>query len=322
MSELNLKELLDEQEITQPDTTAAFRRFVEKHGNPAPRPSRKPAVVGFGIAFAIVALLSFAPARSLGQRILSMLRVQKVAIVPIDMEAISTTTDGRQKVLSQLISDQVTVTIKPGDPTVESSPDAASQAAGFAVLTLPGLGEPSRIVVRDESAFHITLDRDRVAAILDAAGRSDIPVPANVDGALIAVHVPKGVDMTYGSCSGASQEGCIHFAQVPVPAISIPPSLDMASLAEAALQLGGMSAAQATAFCQTVDWSSTLVIPVPRNSSSTRTVSVAGVNGTLVQEQGRRGAGYALIWVKNRQIFALTGNGAPDQALAVAESLN
>lgn len=319
----SVEALLGGADAGSADSASAFNRYVAKHGYPErPVPSGRSAFVGVGAVLLLIVLFSFAPARSLGQRILSMLRVQKVAVVPFDMEAVSAAANSRTRPLAQVISDRVVVTIKPGEPQVETSPAAAASAAGFQVKNLDTLGDPNRIVVRDESAFHLQLDRDRILALFEAAGRPDVTVPADVDGAIVAVHIPKGVEMSYGQCSGSNAPGCIHFTQIPVPAISIPPSLNMAGLAEAALQIGGMSAAEANAFCQTVDWSSTLVIPIPRNASSSRTVPVDGVNGTLVETNGRRGADYALIWVKNRQLFALSGLGSPDQALAAAESLH
>jgi hypothetical protein len=85
-----------------------------------------------------------------------------------------------------------------------------------------------------------------------------------------------------------------------------------------------MSAADAHAFCQTVDWSSTLVVPVPLNGSSFRTVPVDGVNGTLVEmaARGKFPGHYTLLWVKNGIVYAIDGAGSADRAIAAVESLN
>ncbi len=318
-------DVLNSEETHPADSMAAYERFVSRYGSPKNRaPIRRPVWMGAAAACALIALLSFAPARSWGQRILSMLRVQKVAVVPVDMEAISSATNGHEKLLAQMISDRVVVTMKPGEPTPVSGAAAASSAAGFEVKTLDGLGTPSRILVRDEAAFHVQLDRDRMLALLEAAGRSDISLPNSVDGSEIAVHIPRVVDIAYGECTAPRSQTCVHFTQVPSPTISLPPSLDIASLAEAALQVTGMTPAEAKSFCQTVDWSSTLVIPIPRNGSTSRTVPVNGVNGTLVETaaSNRHGAEYILVWVQGHRIFSLSGSGDSGQALAVAESLN
>ena len=79
-------------------------------------------------------------------------------------------------------------------------------------------------------------------------------------------------------------DNCTYLVQAPSPTVSVPPDLNMAEIAEAALELAGMSSGDAHAFCQTVDWSSTMVVPIPRNTSSYQTVTVDGVEGTLITE--------------------------------------
>lgn len=329
------------------DSVLAYSHFCEKYEgreyNTWPKRVfggwRRPVWGGLAAACALIAVLSFAPGRTWAQKILSMLRVQKVAVVPVNLSAVTSPDGdhGREKLLAQLISDNVVVTMKPGEPTSATTVQAASEMAGFKVRTLDGLGPQQRISVSDEGAFHMTLDRDRIQAVLDQAGRSDIQIPASVDGSTIAVHIPKLVNVRYGNCavaqvrSGAgpsptesSGQSCIDFVQVPSPIVSVPPALNITALAEAGLQIAGMSAAEAQAFCKTVDWSSTLVIPVPQNGGSYRTIPVDGVNGTLIEVPphdnfiGR----YALIWVKNGMVYSLRGKGLSSRALAAVESLN
>jgi hypothetical protein len=341
-----------ESELTV-DAALAYAHYRETHEL---RPTRntqllrwlkgrqQPLWGALAAAAAFALLLSFAPARTWGQRILAMLRVQKVAVVPIDMSALehSRDTQAAGKLLAQMISDNVVVTLKPGEPQVASSTDAASQMAGFAVKDLAALGSPQKISVEDEAAFHMTLNRDRIQDLIEQAGRFDIQIPASIDGSTFAVHVPKGVRLSYGSCSAdkrvpnekpgaihrgaptAVSEDCISFMQIPSPVLSVPPTLNLSTLAEAGLQIAGMNAADAHAFCQSVDWSSTLVIPVPQNGSSVRSVSVDGVNGTLVETapHGRVLGEYALIWVKGGIVYALNGVGTPDRAVEAASSLN
>ena len=85
----------------------------------------------------------------------------------------------------------------------------------------------------------------------------------------------------------------------------------------------GMSAAEAHAFCGTVDWSSTLVIPIPQNGGSSRTISVDGVNGTLIEMAPRDNfvGRYLLVWVKDGVVYSVGGKGSAGRALAAAASL-
>jgi Putative zinc-finger len=288
---------------------------------------KRPLWSGAAAACALVLLLSFAPGRTWAQKFLAMLRVQKLAVVPVDFSAIPNGSTGSGKLIAQLISDNVVVTMDPGKPLTASSLETARDMAGFNLRTLDALGAPQQIFVSGEGAFHMTLDRDRIQAVLDQAGRSDIQIPASVDGSTVAVHAPKLVRLLYGTCSekdASSVESCIEFAQVPSPTVSVPPSLNIATLAEAGLQVAGMSAAEAHRFCETVDWSSTLVIPIPQNGSSYRTVPVDGVNGTLIEAapHGNFVGRYALIWVKNGIVYSFSGKGHPDKALSVAASLS
>jgi hypothetical protein len=108
--------------------------------------------------------------------------------------------------------------------------------------------------------------------------------------------------------------------QAPSPTVSVPPNLNISQVAEAALELAGMSASEAHSFCQTVDWSSTLVVPVPGNVSSYQTVNVDGVTGTLISLRSDHNR-YSLLWVKNGIIYSLNGHGDPNQALNLAASL-
>ena len=313
----------------------------------SPRPLlrrwNRPVWPALAAVLAVVVLVTFAPARTWAQKILEMLRVQKVAVVPIDMTVVASDPNDRRspdKLLAQMISDNVVVTMKPGEPESVATAETASQKAGFTVRTLSQLGSPQKVLVRGESAFHLNIDRERMQDVLDQAGRSDVRIPDSANGGTVAVHISKVVRLDYGTCEhrsptpdksasakaaeDAAQNSCISFVQAPTPVVSVPPTLNLATLAEAALQLAGMNAAEAHAFCQTVDWSSTLVIPLPRNRSTSRIIPVDGVNGTLIETapRGRFPGEYALVWIKDGMIYSLAGTGAPDRAIAAADSIS
>ena len=304
-------------------------------------PRLRPAWGVLALVCAVAVLLSVAPARTFAERILAMLRVNKITVVSVYPSSTETRTDQRTaKMLSQLISDNVVVTMDAGKPQPQPSAAAASKLAGFDVRTIGGLGAPQKILVNGEAAFQMTLNRDRMQAILQEAGRSDIQLPSSIDGALVAVHIPRTVATGYGNCpermahhGPPSQEpggesnlpeapdNCVFMVQAPSPTVSVPPNLNISQVAEAALELAGMSPSEAHSFCQTVDWSSTLVVPVPGNVSSYQTVNVDGVTGTLISLRSDRNR-YSLLWVKDGIIYSLNGHGDPNQALNLAASLS
>jgi hypothetical protein len=83
-----------------------------------------------------------------------------------------------------------------------------------------------------------------------------------------------------------------------------------------------MSREEAAAFTSTVDWTSTLVVPIPRNAAINEQVVVDGVTGTLIQRSSEEGPQFALLWVKDGIIYAISGLGTnSQQAVEMANSL-
>lgn len=329
----------------QKDPRAAFAAFRAKHEGMessqrlgalsrlfAAHPL--PAWGGAAIAGLIVVMIAFAPARSLGQRVLAMLRVERVAVVPVSLSAMP----GRNSMetVSRLLSDQVMVTLSPGKPQTATTPSQAAQLAGFHVRTLTGQSQPPRIAVEGERAFVMTLNRGRLQQVLSALGRPDLQLPASIDGSTIAVHIPKSVFVEYGNCprhtvhAGPQQApvadatGCTRLGEVPSPVVSVPPGLDINQLAEVALEAAGMTPEEAEAFCQTIDWTSTLVVPIPSGATTSMQVSVDGAEGTLITGHPHNGrpAQYDLLWVKNGIIYSIWGYGNAESALGLAGSLS
>jgi hypothetical protein len=344
----------------EPSPAAAYAQFSAQFGTaPEPKSSwinrlfapRWRPVWGLAAAAVVVAILvGVGPVRLLAQRVLAMLRVQKITVVSIDPTTLMSGSepDSRPyKLINQFFADNVVVTIDPGKPEVVPTVTKAAQLAGYPIRTIGNLGAPQRLEVNGETAFQMTVNRDRVETLLDEVGRSDIRIPESANGALVAVHIPNIVFSMYGDCPVRRRSGetnpqsraeelaerkmermadtkntnCTYLVQAPSPTVSVPPELNMSEIAEAALELAGMSPAEAHSFCQTVDWSSTLVVPIPRNSSSYENVSVDGVEGTLITETLSQGNRYSLLWIKNGVIHSLMGHGSSSDALTLAASL-
>ena len=302
--------------------------------------SRRPVWAGLAAVAVLAVAFSFAPVRVWAGEFLSLFRVQQVAVVPIDITRLSNLNDDQNlsEQIMQLFSQSVNVTDEPGNPVVAADAAQASQLAGFTVRGLAGPGTDPIYTVQDGGAFEVTVDVARAQAILDGAGRSDLQLPASLDGAQIGVVIPTAVTAAYGGCptqdleeyegepavaDWATRRTCVMLAQVPSPTVDAPPDLDVAALAELGLQFTGMSATEAQAFSQTVDWTSTLVVPIPRNAADYEQVSVDGVTGTLVYRTADDGVPprYLLMWVKSGIIYALSGYGDSAEALQLANTI-
>jgi len=281
----------------------------------------------------VIAVLSFAPVGAWAERFLGLFRIKKITVVPMESSRhrMGDTELGRR--MGQLLSDTVVVTKEAGEPQSVAHADEASWLAGFNVRLLNVGLDPSELWVKDDHAFRLTVDRERVQAILNEVGRPDLQLPASVDGATISVNIPKAVFAVYGDCRMVGSEprprrrsgwsDCVLLAQIPTPTVLTPPDLNLARIAEVGLQLIGMSEDEARSFSQTVDCTSTLVLPIPVDVASYQTVEVDGVKGTVITENrsAHRPAGYTGLWVKKGIIYSLTGFGDPAQGVALADSL-
>src|SRR5690242_10924897 len=165
-------------------------------------------VVRFGsAALLILALvLAFPGTRALAGELLNLFRVQHVTVVPVDFTGMEQLNGAVGQNISQLISESVTMQKKPSDPVNVASADEASQLAGFNVRAPQG-ATPSRISVMSGAAFTFTIDRAKAQALLNEAGRSDLVLPQEVDGADVSVNIPSSASLAFGTCSEPSKEG-------------------------------------------------------------------------------------------------------------------
>ena len=114
---------------------------------------------------------------------------------------------------------------------------------------------------------------------------------------------------------------CERLIQMASPTITAPPGVDLQQIGQAYLELMGMEMEDAVRLSQNIDWSTTLVLPLPTGSSEYTEVSVDGVEGTLIRSTGNRLNTDILLWVSNDIVYALTGNGGASTALAIANSI-
>jgi len=292
--------------------------------------------IGTALVLILALVLAFPGTRALAGELLNLFRVQQVTVIPVDftgLEQLSGGASGQQ--LSELISKSVDMTQRPGAPMEVADAKQAGQAAGFTVR-LPQNPSPSQIYVTGAAAYTVTVDQKKAQALLDEAGRSDLVLPESIDGARISVKIPTTVTTAYGACPkpqedferadpdmpGRRYPDCVMLVQLPSPTIDAPADVDVAQLAQIGLEFTGMTPDQAAAFTNSVDWASTLVIPIPKNAATYEQVAVDGVTGTLIQRPADDAPQYALVWVKDGIVYAISSMGTnSQQAIDMANSL-
>jgi hypothetical protein len=166
-------------------------------------------------------------------------------------------------------------------------------------------------------------------------GRDDLTLPEELDQALIQVDIPTLVSATYGGCwdddpennspGGKWDENCMAFLQAPSPVVTSPSNVNPSVLAAIGIQILGVSSEEAEAFSQAADWTTTLVLPIPRGNVDYEEVTVDGVQGHLLRsnEGGNPDypEGYTLLWFKDGIVYAINGNSNVDLAYELVAQL-
>ncbi|HUH62182.1 MAG TPA: zf-HC2 domain-containing protein [Terracidiphilus sp.] len=302
------------------------------------------SLAGAGALAAVVALLfTLAPVRAWAQRFLAIFRVEQFTVLELNPDAMKTRGLDNDaffnQAVSRMISNEVTVTEPPRQPEPVADAGIASKLAGFPVQLLAG-ERPETLLFRSGISAQMKLDRDRMQSILDEAGRNDIRIPESVDRATIAVHIPAGITALYGNCGDMAQrmqgkgeekpgeprnrpdESCISLIELRSPSVTAPRQVDPAEVAQVALQFFGMNASEAASFTQTVDWSTTLVLPVMEGATSYEKIPVNGNDGVLLRpKNGREKSRYSLLWVDRGVVYDLNGTGDDTAARNLAAQL-
>jgi hypothetical protein len=301
----------------------------------------RPILVGVAAVVVAVVALSLPAGRGLVGRFFKSLRMQKVQAVNVDLSSFTdpNANPALHQMVAQMISDKVVVSVNEQDQSA-SDAAAAVRLAGFPIQLLSSRKDSPKLVVSGEHAINLTVDRARLQAIFNEAGHAELTVPASLDGAAVAVQIPRAVTAQYGTCptpttatnaiasnvtgppaASTQYSDCVRLRQGPSPMVNVPPGLDIQHLAEIGLEVAGMNPTESHDFLQTVDWKSTLSMTVPRFLRSYQAVKVNGTQGTLLTLAGRRGPGYTLIWAKNGMVYSLVGFGDSSEAVNLASSL-
>jgi hypothetical protein len=239
-------------------------------------------------------------------------------VIPVDPSKTS-----QLESLAQLLDSgqfgEPTVVREPGEGTAVTDASEASAAAGFKVRVpemLPAGAAKTEFLVAEGPAIHYEMDRAMMQAFVDAAGLKKVRLP-DVEKVSIDVDVPMMVSQQYASGSGR-----LTVVQLPSPEVNIPDGLDPVALGQVAFEFLGMPAADAVRLARTIDWTSTVVIPLPTDVAKYREVTVDGVSGLLLESEKTRRPTQAVLWQRDGIVHAVTAEGLDVKwALAAADSL-
>jgi hypothetical protein len=286
-----------------------------------------PAIWAGAAAALVAALFLFPSVRASAQSFLDLFRVRNFAAVTVDAARLEQLRGMELDIKSILGTPQVTR--DPGPLQVFRDASSASAKAGYPLrlpTDVPWAMTPDTIRVHGETEENVRVDTARLRSLMTSLAIDDLTVPPALDGADVAIHVAPIAGATY-----RHDAYVVVFLQAPSPEITLPSGVDMAALGEIGLRIAGLPKDDARRFARSVDWHSTMLVPVPANASSFREVDVRGHKGLLVTTgqdaaRGARGrfhhAGSQLMWADGDRVYALlTPNVSDIDLLRMANSV-
>jgi hypothetical protein len=282
---------------------------------------RRRVLVGASALAVLLVLFSFAPVRRAAADFLGIFRVRKFAVIPIDPSQAQRLEDLMDQ-YGETVFGEPTILREEGEPVTVEDASSASALAGFNVRTPGELPEGSalqEIAVQSGPALRFDIQMAMVRVLAEAAGLQDVALP-DVETATIEIDVPQLVTQEFRSPFGS-----FTIFQMPSPQASIPDGIDPVMFAELGLQLLGMSAEDAQGIARSVDWTSTVVIPMPTDVGESSEITVDGASGLLLEERDSRGSSggsRTILWERDGIVYAVEGRRIDSRSLLlVADSL-
>ena len=266
------------------------------------------------IVAAVGGALSVPSVRASAQSFLALFREVRFAAVPLDRARVEAGLDrlgsGGLNV-ERLVGDHVEILEDGGPAAPVQSVDEASALAGYDVrqpADVKGLSV-SRIMVAPRRGIRVIANADRLQDVMDVMGISDLTAPRAMNGAAIGIHIAPVVSMKY-EADGVEME----FVQTPTPRLEVPDTVDVRALGEIGLRLVGLNPLEARRFAEAIDWTSTLVVPVPPLVEQFEQITVNGHAGlwmrTAAPGEGEQHTGIVL-WAAGGRVYALVASGFP-----------
>jgi hypothetical protein len=313
------------------DPAPAFARQLKSrlHALDAPAVAalRSPMWRWLATAASVAALafaFTFPAVRTAAEAFLDYFRVVNFAGVAFDPQRMAQLWSSSSVDLSTLIGQQVTPAAPPPPPVAYSTLEEASASAGMGLHTptwLPQGFTLTSIEVSGEHEFSVQGDTAKLQTVLDALGITDVSVPTALDGQTVSIQIPPVAKLVYDD--GQHQ---ITLTQSRSPVIALPAGVDVASLAEIGLRLLGLDRAEAYRFAQSIDWRSTLLVPVPAATATFHQVEVQNGTGLVIEAtQAREGlggrGGSLVLWSNADTVYALGGPVRSTDTLQMAQSV-
>ena len=214
----------------------------------------------------------------------------------------------------------------PAPPSPEPVADASTAASrsGLPVLNPaslpPGVLGPVSYRVISHSTGSLTFDGARLRASAATEGVKVAPMPAAIDHSTIYVSAGPALVELWGASADPGAAGSaptLVIAETRVPTVESTGAATK-QLEDYLLSQPGVPPELAAQLRAIKDPSTTLPIPIPAGFATTKSITINGVSGLLVDA----GIAAGVVWEKGNVIYAVGGQLTPDQVIALASSLH
>jgi hypothetical protein len=293
-------------------------------------PVWRPAAVVLAAAAALVLVISYAPARQVLADFLAIFRVREFSAITIDRAQLDKLGTLKESLRT---SGLVTPTTErePAQPRAVASASEAGSLAGFDVQSpshLPAGAQSKSIeVVAPGPAVRVEFDPAKIESQLAAAGITGVRLPPMRAG-MVRAEVSSIVTQEFTlPWSGAPERApSLRIVQATSPAVTRPPGADPKALGETYLKILGVPEEDASRLAARIDWTGTLLIPMPVGLGTFREIEVGGEPGLYMEQTGPEDAqrrASVVLWQHGGVIRAVIGDRvAPSEMLQIAESMH
>jgi hypothetical protein len=286
-----------------PHFAAELRASLRRSERAIPVMRRWP-VMKVAAALAVIAttagVLAVPAVRASAQSFLSLFRVVDFVAVPLGRRGV----ESLERIdLPNLVGEHVQV-IGDTPPTPIASAEEASTIAGYEARVPAWLPEGSTLVeggVTGARVVQVTADAARLQEVMDTLGITDLDVPAGLNGQTVTVNVPPMVMLRY-------RHDKLHtrFLQAPAPAVALPAGVELAALGEIGLRILGLAPEEARQLAHSIDWTSTLLVPLPPTAQSFRRMDINGHPAVAIEHQPPdQSPTNMILWSDGDRVFAL-----------------
>lgn len=320
--EENIQDVMDTLQVLAPGAAEAPKpapaALSEVRRRVAPKSRKRrwyfPALFGRRYAWAmllavaaLVIALSVPGVRAAASDFLGLFRVQKFTPISISAEQLALLEEVAD---SGLYPGEIEFFEEPSEPVQVGSLAEAAAAVGWQPASPGLLGQPDAVYTIGDASGRLIVDVENARALMSLAGADPALIPDSLDGAQVDVTV-------YGAISQNWDDG-LALVQAPSPLVEYPDDVDVTALGQALLEALGMEPEAARRLSESIEWTNTLLLPIPESVATFNEVQINGSPGLALT--GVNGENTAVLWESDGMVYVLSGFDA-EALVSIANSV-